>query len=334
MVYPPVYYLIVSPLSSFPYRTAARIWAMTSLSSFALAVWLLGTVCAEGGSGEIMAIEPRLARVREFAIALALPAAVAFVPFAENLVSSQKATFMLLALTGALVALRRGHLVLSGLALGALALKPQLAIVIPAALLAKRQWGVVLGVVISGGSLALVSIAMGHGLARQYWEFATTAADYVRFGGYVHRLHGLYGFWTLLGGEPTLPVRLATLVSSLGVVVLVARLLAGPLDLRSERFLMQFAGLVLATLVLSPHLLTYDLTLLLLPLGLVGWAILQGGLPPQQGRVLLWLGVGLYVACGYAGPLAVRAGFQVTTPLMVALLGVLSVGLPNGAPAR
>src|SRR5207244_1042393 len=134
------------------------------------------------------------------------------------------------------------------------------------------------------------------------------------------RFHGAYAFFTMLAGGPTTMARLATVAMIVAVVVVLARLLRGPLDPTSPRFLLQFSGLVLATLIISPHTVTFDLTTLLLPLGVLSFVTLRRGLDQGQGRAIFWCALGLYVVCGCGPWVAQRTGVQLTLPFMTALL--------------
>jgi hypothetical protein len=55
----------------------------------------------------------------------------------------------------------------------------------------------------------------------------------------------------------------------IAVILLIARLLRGRIVTDSTRFSLQYAGLVFATVLLSPHFYVYDLTILLLPIGIL-----------------------------------------------------------------
>jgi hypothetical protein len=325
MVYPPVYYLAVSPLSALPYREAAWVWVALTLACFAATIVLLAR--ALGDDASLDGPAPASGRLRRIVAVAGLPLAVSFMPFAENLVSGQKATLWLVIFTITLVALRRGHSLAAGMVFGLLAVKPQLALVVPLVLLVKGERRFALGALATAALAIAGSLAMGWDVAVAYVRFAADSADFIRRQpAYLHRLHSLYGFFTLLAGEPTATVRIATVVAAAFVMALVARLVRGPLDVGSARFLEQFSGLVLATVLLSPHLLTYDLTLLLLPIVLCGTLLLRGGLVAARRRPVLWLLVAVYVACGVSPSIARATGVQLTTPIMVALLATLAFG--------
>ena len=324
MVYPPVYYLAVSPLSALPYREAAWVWVALTLACFAATIAVLARILDDAS---LDGPAPASARIRRIAAVAGLPLAVSFMPFAENLVSGQKATLWLAILTITLVALRRGYALAAGMVFGLLAVKPQMALVVPLVLLVKGERRFALGAALTAVLAVAVSLAMGWEVATAYVRFAAGAADFIRRQpAYLHRLHSLYGFFTLLAGEPTATVRVATVVAAALVTALVARLFRGPLDVGSARFLEQFSGLVLATVLLSPHLLTYDLTILLLPIALCGALLLRGALVPSRRRPMLWLLVALYAACGVSPSIARVTSVQLTTPIMVALLALLAFG--------
>src|SRR5689334_20475925 len=129
MVYPPAYYLAVSPLAALPYRVAAWAWTAAMLGCFAATIGALAI--ALGADPSLAPRVPTPPALRRIAAVAALPLAVTFTPFAENLVSGQKGTLWLLIFTLAFVALRWGRPTIAGLVLGLLALKPQLAVVVP-----------------------------------------------------------------------------------------------------------------------------------------------------------------------------------------------------------
>lgn len=321
IVYPPFYYLLVSPLAALPFRAAAHVWVALILVWFGLSATLLRSMLITPVTGPVVeSDETTERRWRLFAL-LALPAAVGFAPFAENLVSAQKATLVLLLFTATLLLLERGKPFAAGLVFGLQAFKPQLAVIVPLAMLFMGQWRFVAGVGCT--VLVLLGISLGVGLdaCREYFVLMSGAADYIRAQpDYLHRLHGLYAFFTLMAGGPTFLARAGALIGMAVVVWSLAGLLRRPIEPGSERFRLQFAGLTVATPLLSPHLLTYDLTLLLLPLSLVAFALLRGTLPPERRQLVLWLTVGLYLACGLGPPLARQTGVQLTTPLMLGLL--------------
>jgi hypothetical protein len=326
MVYPPVYYAAVSPLAALPYRTAAWVWAALTLGAFAVTAALLARAVAPGGAlaERVPVAAPDWDRFRNVGTMAALPAAVAFLPFAENLVTSQKGTFVLLVWTATLLALLAGRPLLAGLAFGLLAVKPQLAFVLVAVMAVKRQWAFVAGVGATTGVLAALSVLPDPELARRYVECVRTIGEQIRLAPrQLHRMHGIYGFFTtLLGGVTPAARWLAAGVWTATVIATLA-VLRGPLAPGSSRFVVQYCALAVATVLLTPNVVHYDLTLLLLPLFVLGWMLGRGAFPGGRGRAVLWGLVALYVACGVGPPIARATGFQPTFPVLVTLLVLL-----------
>ena len=119
MVYPPFYYVLLSPLSVLPFATAVWLFLAAMAACFVASLVLLRPMTrhlapARGGAGQATGRE----RLLRLGALLALPAAVAFVPFAENLVSVQKGTLVLLLFTATLVLLQGGRELAAGLVFG------------------------------------------------------------------------------------------------------------------------------------------------------------------------------------------------------------------------
>jgi hypothetical protein len=147
----------------------------------------------------------------------------------------------------------------AGVALGALALKPQLAVLVPLALLAARQDRAFLGSVLSLGVLAAASaIALGGDGISTYLSRLTFASSVS-----VNRELTLA---TLLGGGNV--TRAAQAIIALGSLALVYRLRhRGP----EWIYIPALVGGMLAT----PYLHLDDLTML----GLAGWLCLRTSTP-------------------------------------------------------
>jgi hypothetical protein len=345
VVYPPFYYLLICPLSLLPVWLAAWVWAALMVGCLAWAMAILA-----GYATRRLGLFPPTAQRsatesgdnaesrRRHLIAVlpwAIPAALLFQPLLESLTSNQKGTVCLLLLTGTFVLLHRGRPLAAGMVFGLLAFKPQLTLVIAAAMLAKREWRFVGGGAITGAALAAGSLWLGSDVCWQYFDFATGTADYLGTTGYaLHKSHCLYGFFALLSGGPGCAARIATLLAAAGVVYLLAQLLRGPLVPGTSRLSVQFAGLVVATVLLSPHLFTYDLTILLLPMFLLVVEIVnRAEMPATIRRWLVVCLVTLFVLPGVSVPIASATGLQLTVPAVFLLL-VLAVRKAASAVGR
>jgi hypothetical protein len=256
-----------------------------------------------------------------------LAGALFFTPVLQNLCSSQKSTLALLILTAAYLLLNRRRPFWAGLIFGLLAFKPQLTLVVALAMLFKRQWWFVLGGAVTGAILVGLSLLTSTDACNQYLHISGHMADYINSGGFpLDKMHCWYGFWKLLlPGQDLTIVQAATLLTGGITVVVLTRLLRGPLAYGQPMFAMQFAGLVVATILLSPHLLTYDLTLLLLPFFLITHLLLTHWslLADRQSRLICLL-VLLYFGAGVSPLLAQRTHLQVTVLLLFALLATLA----------
>ncbi len=332
IIYPPFYYLLVSPLYLLPFKTAAYVWL--GLMALCLAITVVLLVRAHPDHPMLMV--------------WFLPAAMLFAPLLENFASSQKGTPALLILTGTYLLLRRpappslsasggeGRVreFAAGLVFGLLAFKPQLTLVIGFAMLLKRQWPFVLGGIMTGVVLVGLSLLVGSEACRQYLRISQQMAEYIETPGFqLEKMHCWYGFFKLLlQGRELWLVQAATVLASAVTVALLARLLRGPLQFSTPRFALQFAGLVAGTVLLSPHLLTYDLTILLLPIALL--AVNLSALPERR-TAAVWLLVLLYASAGVSPALAEITRVQVTVLLLFAwLIATVGVTLRVTQPSR
>lgn len=252
--FPPVYGpqvgLLFRPLAQLPYVPALVLWLGLTIAGYAACVWL------------IWRVSPSLHAKRWATIVLALGA-----PGLHFTLSFGQASLIgLTCFTWLWLALRSGRAFAAGLAVGALAYKPQLGIVAAFVFVLAAEWRVVSG--------AIVAVAAQLVAAWAYWGSAI-------FQGYISALMKLPGVveamepdkammhsWRsslLQIGLPPTAALVGSVVASIATIVLavVCWRTRGPLAPR-------YAVLVLATLLVDPHLYAYDL-LLLVPALLVVW---------------------------------------------------------------
>jgi hypothetical protein len=138
------------------------------------------------------------------------------------------------------------------------------------------------------------------------------------------------GIWRLLlAGRPLGEVQMAAAIASLVTLIPLAWALRGPLEPTAEGFPLQFAALVLATVLISPHLLAYDLTLLLLPMLLV--AVSHPIRTRGGARDRLWphLTALVYAVATISRPVAAITGVPLVVPVLFAyLVTIASVSRP------
>ncbi len=305
-LYPPFYYLWCAPLSRLDYRSAAHL--LTALSVAAL----IASAALIVGAG----------RRVPGALGWWVAASLCYAPVLESLIGGQKGTLLLLlfAITYRLLAGRR--LFLAGAAFACAAFKPQLLLVVVLVMLVAREWRFFAGMAATGAVLGAQSFAVG-------WKasLAWIAAMLHPLPHYQHvpRSHNWLGFVRLLLGEysgfAVVGITLALVAATLFAL---RRVLRGGLAFDRPRFAIQFAAIVLATPLVSPHVYTYDLSILVLPL--IALALAMPAAPPATVAARrLWLLALLAVfAIGGASPaIAERIPLQFSALASSALLLLL-----------
>ena len=311
-IYPPFHYFVFQPFTWIDYRWAAMGWALIS----ALTMMTTGKL-----------LWNHLPSAREILVP-GFALAIIFNPFLECLNIGHKSTLLLLILTSAYLLLRNARQFQAGLVFGLIAFKPHLAIVIGLAMLLKGQWRFVLG------SLVTLSVLMGGSMLflgwepyAAYFEMVAGTGNYIQTGGYdLTDAHSLWGATQLAVGDWLTPpaVKATTVVLSAGVLVLLAASLRGKLVTHSNRFALQYATMVLATLLLSPHLYFYDLTVVLLPFFLIT-AELCSFTDKDTKRTVMLTAVVLLFVSGLFQSMAASTGIQPSVVMMLAIMVVLVV---------
>jgi len=182
----------------------------------------------------------------------------------------------------------------AGLILGLLVIKPQLALLLPVAVVAGRLWPAIPGALLSGGAALLAAGAVFGGASyRGFLDLLPVYAQWMRGNGWPwDEFASPYAFVRYFGASPAagLAVQLPFAVLAVAVTAL-----AWARDWREK-----VPVLAAATLLVPPYLLTYDSLLLLVPLA---WWIGQGR---RTGLVVLvwlgcWLPIGHFIGL-YTGP--------------------------------
>ncbi|HEX2648199.1 MAG TPA: glycosyltransferase family 87 protein [Candidatus Dormibacteraeota bacterium] len=155
---PPLAWLAV-PFTALPYEVAYWTWSLLLIVALVL-TWQL----AAPGEG----------RLRVIFVA----AALAWLPVIYGLQLGQPGLFVAAGVAGSYALLRSGRPAWAGVALGVLALKPQLGFLVPAALLAARQYRTFAFSAIALGALGLISvIALGPNGFSAYLDRLNFASD-------------------------------------------------------------------------------------------------------------------------------------------------------------
>jgi alpha-1,2-mannosyltransferase len=242
-LYPPIFLLLATPLALLPYPLALIVWQGASFAFYL---------------GVIAAILRNARRDNETIARLWLPVAAAFPAVFINLGHGQNG-FLTAALIGAALLMLQQRPVVSGILFGLLAYKPQFGLLIPFALLAGGQWRTILAAGVTVIALAgLTALAFGGDI---WWLFAAsteTSRKLLLEQGDVgfEKLQSVFAAIRMWGGGISLAYAIQTIASliAIGGVVWSWRTSADH-DVKA-------ALLIIATLLGSPHVLDYDLTVL------------------------------------------------------------------------
>jgi hypothetical protein len=301
ILYGPQVALFFQPLGAMPFLAAALLWTTISLALYAACSLVLWRQC------------PRLHAFPVLAVILAL----AFPPFFHTIVRGQNSALALASFVAAFLAFGSDQHYLAGLALGTLVFKPQLAVAALIVMLAAFAGKVLTGF--------LVSVATQLGIA---WAFAGTATLrlYVDLLWHFRKLlpsiepslsdaHCLRALWEMLLPWPAA----ATAAYAISAVAVLAMAIVswkspGPLALR-------FSSLLIATVLVSPHLYVYDL-LILAPMFLLlaDWLVDDFSTTTHS-----WVAVLLYLAflLTLIAPITRITHVQFSVPVLVALQWML-----------
>jgi hypothetical protein len=229
-------------------------------------------------------------------------------------------------LIGGLLVLRRRPFA-AGLLFGCLVIKPHLALFIPLALLAAREWRCIAGASVSSlGLLAISLVAFGPEAFRAYSEAAPLMTDLLANGlqsgipGTFLRMSTAYGFLRVLGVSPAVAC-----ILQLGLTAALA-LIVWRTWSRRQAWLERGGVLILATALGTPYLFAYDLAMLIVPVCFLWRRGAEHGFAPWDKA---WL------ALLYATPLVGRAlaeplGINLTAPLLLLTLTTTVLGLGRG----
>jgi len=291
------------PLAHLPFLVQATIWVTLSLLMYFGSVYLLS------------ATTPNLVPHRRL---LAL-CALAYPPLFHFFVRGQVSAVLLVCFTAAYLCFRLGHDLIAGIFLGCLAFKPQFLVAIPFVLLLAQAWKILAAVTTSAAlQLILTYIYFGREVMRRYLKVlldsaAEPATTELSLSGI--QMHSLRSFWDLLLPWPHV-VWFFYLLSSFVVIATAAAIWksSAPLAIR-------FSALLLAAVLVNPHIYIYDL-LALAPglLLLADWV-----LDKRKHRQASVLGLLLYLAviCPLFGPLAHWTHIQLSVVIFAAILWVL-----------
>ena len=295
--YPPVFLIVCLPFALLPYLGALAAWVVVT-SAAAVAV----TRRLAGGAVGVVAI-------------------LGFNAFAINAGHGQNAALST-ALYGAATLMLDRRPVLAGMALGCLAFKPHLAVVVPFALVAARRWTALVACGVTAAALVGISVAL---FGIEAWRGFLTTSAVARATleqGLVEpaKMQSAFAAVRLLGGSLGLAYGVQAAVAAATLALLVRAAWRGGAARASGETL--GAAMAAATLVASPFLLDYDLLIAAVPLVVLAKTGLARGFRPYEVTVLV---------AAYVLPLVSRS---IATSLHVPLAPFVCAALAWMAIAR
>lgn len=241
--YPPIFLLMVLPLSLLPYLISLGLWLTVTILGYLLVVYCIAP------------------RPITLCLTLAFPATF------WNLFYAQNGFFSAALLGGGLLLSNRSP-VFAGLLLGLMCYKPQFAILIPIALLAGRCWRALIATMTSILALSFIStLVLGYEVWRAFWGSIILHKGLFESGNLIiYQFVPTFFSAAILAGCKPSTAYLIQGVVMMGVIltIFLVWFIEGPSPV-------SYSVLVLGILLFSHFYCLYDLTLLALPLAWLGW---------------------------------------------------------------
>jgi hypothetical protein len=261
-LYGPQVSLFFDPFARFPYAVALTAWLLLNFLIYGACCYAVWKYC------------PSLVE-HGFTVLLT---ALAFPGISQLLAWGQTSGLALLFFTLAYLALRNRQDFLAGLAIGCLIFKPQLGLAAAVIFILTKRWKVVGGAILSAFvQLAIGWLHYGTSVMRDYLHALTRTGQIMAFlEPRPYQTHSLRNFWTMIIPWPSVAFVLY-LVSAIAVLILLIRCWKSSCGLQ-----IQFAALLLATVLVSPHLTVYDLVILAPAfLLIVDWTLIHSAEKPS-----------------------------------------------------
>jgi hypothetical protein len=306
--YPPIMILLNLPFALLPYLWGLGAWYVGGVLVFGLTV--------RAAWPQPM---PRLSHVALYTVAL--PAVY------DKLMCGQNGTWIAAIMGGGLMALERRP-ILAGVLLGLLAAKPQMAFLVPVALLCGRRW-TALAACAATAALLIIASVLVFGLD-PWWAFLRRI-DLLR----PFILEDGTGFWyifiSIFVTIRHLPAPVAVAYAVQAIVTVIALALVVRAWRSSAPQHAKNAVLVMAAFFATPYVQTYDLVVaMLVPL----WLLQTAPVNARQ-RTLQRLSFAiLFVSPMFAFAFAKLTGFGIGCLLLIPALAVAVQACSGGARLR
>jgi alpha-1,2-mannosyltransferase len=279
--YPPIGLLLVDPLALFSYLWSLAIWLALGVALYLTVLWRI------------------LPQPLTLWAGLAFPGVILTVEHGQN------AFFTTGLLAWALLLLPRRP-VAAGILIGLLSFKPQLAVLVPVALIAGGQWRTVITAALTGlGLVATTFILFGGGVWSDFLASLQLSREMLDSGLVpYYKMQSIFAAVRLVGGPLILAYSVQAVVGVVGAAT-VAWAWRRPTDPD-----MKNGALLLATPLATPFIFDYDL-MLVAPA--IAWLASKG----VRHRLLPWEGTTLAVLSLI--PLVSRAIGELTHTLLAPL---------------
>jgi hypothetical protein len=247
--YPPPFLLLVTPFSVLPYAWSLIAWVIVTFIAYAIAS----------------------RRVIDLPYALSHPSVLINALIGQN-------GFLTAAIFTQGTSLLRRRPFVGGVVLGILIIKPQLALLLPVAVVAARLWPAIAGALSSSAVLLLLSVAFfGTDVFVGFLKMLPLFTEMMRQSTWSwNSFVSVFAFLRYFGVDQTIALTVHAVVAAAAAVLTWIAW--------SRNWKEQVPILAAATLLIPPYLLTYDALLMIIPMGF--WLKDQ-----PRGRLagLLWL---------------------------------------------
>ncbi|MGD9956891.1 MAG: glycosyltransferase family 87 protein [Candidatus Nanopelagicales bacterium] len=247
-VSPPVSALIYVPFAVLPYVASSALWAAVTLALLVASAVLL---------------RPLLPAYTDAQWQLGLLVVAASQPVLELVGGGQDSALLLLLWVAGLRLLDRHRDAAAGVVLALGLVKPQLFVLVPLVLLVQRRWSAVATWAATAAGLVLASVAVAGVGGQTAWVEALRSERYheVVQVGQSWMMHGIPS--SLVSLVPASWAEVAQLVGVLLGAALVIALLVAVRRSAQASVMKVWSLVALTTVLLTPHILSYDLVLLI-----------------------------------------------------------------------
>jgi Glycosyltransferase family 87 len=301
-MYPPQVSILFAPFARLSYGWALCTWWICTAALYAVCCYSLWRGCTN---------------LRKRAALVAL-LAVAYPAFFHLIAWGQTSAIALLCFTLTYFCLRDKREFLAGLALGCLIFKPQLALVALVVFASIGAWRILAGAALSAAAQLFAGIlCYGVGPLRRWLFTLVHVGDLLPLlEPKAYQTHSLRTFWSMIipWGGLAFAMYVLSAIVVLGLTVAVWK--------RAASLPLRYSSLLLASVLIAPHLTVYDLVILVPAFILLAdWLIEQTPSDPTR-----WVGILLYLIymLPLVGPLARWTHIQLSVIAMGALLFMIS----------